>query len=411
MQSESKIFLNSFPTRVQLVEASNEANDRKRFLIGFDLANDKAANRHAVISSVVQGLISHDVVCLRVGEFSDVLAAFGSEDTAKMLQADALRFVDDGLLDFPVYYGNEGAHLGRVQRAGPGLQSSVRFLEDRLIQKGVPSNSRNVLLGGIERNLSRIDVDWLEEIVKREVDFDLKNQNLTEQYGLASKTAREIEADEVLKIIRIAHSNAGMAYASATASDSIHNEAWVSQLLNHKFSPLTRGGQYQRIVEDITNLKGIPDLGDLYSSGALSMVDLLELRRSFNGVKFREWLRAVDYNQDEIRQTLYTPGTGLNFKVSKALRFVVTNTIGLVSPLGGIVSDAVDSFLVDKMLSGWHPSFFLDERLKARIDERIAKDEVAKRRKEVAERFKGVGRNDPCVCDSGKKFKKCCGRL
>ncbi len=22
--------------------------------------------------------------------------------------------------------------------------------------------------------------------------------------------------------------------------------------------------------------------------------------------------------------------------------------------------------------------------------------------------FKGVGRNDPCPCGSGKKFKKCC---
>ena len=24
--------------------------------------------------------------------------------------------------------------------------------------------------------------------------------------------------------------------------------------------------------------------------------------------------------------------------------------------------------------------------------------------------FKGVGRNDPCVCESGKKFKQCCGK-
>ncbi|WP_407668342.1 SEC-C metal-binding domain-containing protein [Oceanobacillus damuensis] len=22
----------------------------------------------------------------------------------------------------------------------------------------------------------------------------------------------------------------------------------------------------------------------------------------------------------------------------------------------------------------------------------------------------GIGRNDPCPCDSGKKFKKCCGK-
>ena len=24
--------------------------------------------------------------------------------------------------------------------------------------------------------------------------------------------------------------------------------------------------------------------------------------------------------------------------------------------------------------------------------------------------FAGIGRNDPCSCGSGKKFKKCCGR-
>ncbi|MBQ7721705.1 MAG: SEC-C domain-containing protein, partial [Kiritimatiellae bacterium] len=27
------------------------------------------------------------------------------------------------------------------------------------------------------------------------------------------------------------------------------------------------------------------------------------------------------------------------------------------------------------------------------------------------EMFKKVGRNDPCPCGSGKKFKKCCGSL
>jgi uncharacterized protein YecA (UPF0149 family) len=26
----------------------------------------------------------------------------------------------------------------------------------------------------------------------------------------------------------------------------------------------------------------------------------------------------------------------------------------------------------------------------------------------VVDPFKGVGRNDPCPCGSGKKFKKCC---
>jgi hypothetical protein len=32
----------------------------------------------------------------------------------------------------------------------------------------------------------------------------------------------------------------------------------------------------------------------------------------------------------------------------------------------------------------------------------------ASARQPSADRFKGVGRNDPCPCGSGKKFKKCC---
>ena len=28
----------------------------------------------------------------------------------------------------------------------------------------------------------------------------------------------------------------------------------------------------------------------------------------------------------------------------------------------------------------------------------------------IQEEFGKVGRNDPCVCGSGKKFKKCCGK-
>ena len=40
--------------------------------------------------------------------------------------------------------------------------------------------------------------------------------------------------------------------------------------------------------------------------------------------------------------------------------------------------------------------------MKAR-EERAAKAEKEKM-------FKNVGRNDPCPCGSGKKFKKCCGK-
>jgi len=34
----------------------------------------------------------------------------------------------------------------------------------------------------------------------------------------------------------------------------------------------------------------------------------------------------------------------------------------------------------------------------------------AAKRKELATVGNKVGRNDPCPCGSGKKYKKCCGR-
>ncbi|MBA7659749.1 Protein translocase subunit SecA [subsurface metagenome] len=34
----------------------------------------------------------------------------------------------------------------------------------------------------------------------------------------------------------------------------------------------------------------------------------------------------------------------------------------------------------------------------------------AARRREAVPAAKKVGRNDPCPCGSGKKYKKCCGR-
>jgi preprotein translocase subunit SecA len=36
--------------------------------------------------------------------------------------------------------------------------------------------------------------------------------------------------------------------------------------------------------------------------------------------------------------------------------------------------------------------------------------EAAKRKETVAAGKKKVGRNDPCPCGSGKKYKHCCGR-
>ena len=46
----------------------------------------------------------------------------------------------------------------------------------------------------------------------------------------------------------------------------------------------------------------------------------------------------------------------------------------------------------------------MDKRLKS------LKESIAKRREQDTVRSYSIGRNEPCPCASGKKFKKCCAR-
>lgn len=86
------------------------------------------------------------------------------------------------------------------------------------------------------------------------------------------------------------------------------------------------------------------------------------------------------------------------------------SAIGLVSNITGIAASAFDSFILNRVANGWHPNFFLDDKIKASIDKCIKEKEKEEKQELLRQRFKGVGRNDPCPCGSGKKFKYCHGR-
>jgi len=44
------------------------------------------------------------------------------------------------------------------------------------------------------------------------------------------------------------------------------------------------------------------------------------------------------------------------------------------------------------------------------VDSGRLANQAAGRQETVVHRADKLGRNDPCFCGSGKKFKKCCGR-
>ena len=118
-----------------------------------------------------------------------------------------------------------------------------------------------------------------------------------------------------------------------------------------------------------------------------------------------------DYDEAQMQMDIMNSvHTILGSKVANAVRFVACSAIGIVNTVSGIAVSALDSFILNKIVQGWHPNFFLDEQLKERIDKCIKNKKEVEKMELLNERFKGVGRNDLCPCGSGKKFKKCHGK-
>ena len=100
----------------------------------------------------------------------------------------------------------------------------------------------------------------------------------------------------------------------------------------------------------------------------------------------------------------------LGTRCLQPIRMLACNLIGIGGFLPGVAASAFDSYVLDKVLKGWHPNFFLDNELKRIIDKCVEENNKANKDAFREQMFKGVGRNDPCPCGSGKKYKKCHGK-
>lgn len=157
--------------------------------------------------------------------------------------------------------------------------------------------------------------------------------------------------------------------------------------------------------------KGFPDLGELFVDKIVNLDDLLQIRNNFNGKLFRYWAKMTNYEEGVMRQEIMNSVNNvLGSKCMQPIRMLACNLIGIGGFLPGITASAFDSYVLDKVFKGWHPNFFLDNELKKMIDRSVDEDNKKNQDSFRKEMFKGVGRNEPCPCGSGKKFKKCHGR-
>lgn len=111
------------------------------------------------------------------------------------------------------------------------------------------------------------------------------------------------------------------------------------------------------------NFPDCPSLREVVDSKERSFDDFLRLLDKSN--RFKNWMTNVSPDEGLVRSYFRDiKATGWVGKLpAKSLRYVLTTGIGAINPIAGALVSAGDTFLVDKILGGWRPNHFIDNRL------------------------------------------------
>jgi len=413
----NKILLNNFPYPTQHIGAKQMGGSAKpvSFIHGFETEEKPITEfRKRMASDLLQAILVHEVVSLELMDIYNLVLVFGFDDTIKLLQAGCFEIIDHRGFSSVLIQDGSKYRVDFVRDGSDTDEGRAYFNRlERNLKKAHPLKTAevNLLMLQVEKHRNFFTLVDPEKVLTNEIDFDLQNRNLTTTNGIVSKNSKEIAPADVYKVLRLLFINKSLFLGNSLNAVAVKLDGVVKTLLQQKLSPLIQHGTTHdpiALFQNVLGEKKIPDFSGLYFSNILSIEDVLLFRDNIHGEKFRHWFLTTHYDSEKVHEILLSKNIPQSI-LTKWLRFLIPNAIGIVNAPVGIVAGAIDSFIIDKIVGGWHPNFFLDDVLKAEIDSRLNLHAAKSRRDLIKSRFPDVGRNDQCPCGSGKKFKRCCG--
>lgn len=424
--TDSKILLSNYPRFRENVPFQKVGSDETLdILYGYDIKVDVHQVTLQIINDLLTAILTYDHVYIEGHHIWDVLSVFGSVNLEKLLRGGILHFIPDNKLspvmmkrkdgvwrpDFFGYasgvYGDNGNLIFKA------TQQEWGSIETTFYDKGIKGQDAQAFLYLVDEHKKAVDQEQVRELALKETLDDLRNELfVTENSIMRTNNLGQTEFHQ-LNILRLHELNTVAVIAGLLGTDAVKTDGQISELMTRKcasvFSEKMKDGVTS--VQSIFRKKGFPDFGELFANNVIDLEDILRLRNSLQGKIFRSWAVHDDYDETQMQMDIMNSVHSLlGSKISGAIRFVTCNAIGLISSVTGVAVSAFDSFILNKVVQGWHPNFFLDDKVKERIDKCIKEKEQEEKEALLRERFKGVGRNEPCPCGSGKKFKRCHGK-
>ncbi|CAB3768981.1 hypothetical protein [Paraburkholderia solisilvae] len=163
----------------------------------------------------------------------------------------------------------------------------------------------------------------------------------------------------------ILDARADLAMASYYGGDFV-TSAVTSAIIRTRYSEVLRRSQLnlesrQQFVDVV--LPDAPSLSEAIDAGERSIDDFFRLLDK--GGRFKSWLGAVNPDENLVRAYIreITSEPSIQGTVAKTLRYALTTALGFVNPVAGLVAGGADSFVVDKLFSGWRPNHFVVKKL------------------------------------------------
>ena len=392
---------------------------------GYDIQVDAHQVTLQIANDLITAILAYDKVYIEGNHIWDVLQVFGSTYIEELLRADILQFIPDNLINpvmmresdkiwKPSFFPYSSAVANeKGETVFKPVQDEWSEIEITFYHKKIAGKEAQALLYLIDEKKEVIEQEKIKQLTLKETLHDLKNEPFVTANEILRKNKWGQTEYHQLNILRLHELNTVVVTAGLLGANALKTDGEISVLMGKKCASVFADNLKDGVtaIQSILHKKGFLDLGELFYNQVIDLEDILKLRNSLQGKLFRYWAMNDEYDEAQMQMDIMNSvHTVLGAKLSGAIRFVACSALGLVSSIPGIAASAIDSFILNKILNGWHPNFFLDDKVKERIDKCIQEKEDDAKKALLLERFKGVGRNEPCPCGSEKKFKQCHGK-
>lgn len=426
---ESKIFITNYPRISQRPSFIQIGDSRKRLDIvsGYDIKVDNQDVTLQIARDLITALLAFDKIYIEGNHIFDIIQVWGSEYIKELLRMNILCVIPDQELNpvmiregngewkhgfFPYPQGNV-----QLEKNDDLISYNIHkwtHIENLFNRKGFKGQEARAILYLIDENSADLgDVNDIKNKINKETDRDILNPDfLNDPNFYRTRQDGKWEYNQLSRV-RIQELNKSAVLAAKLNIENIKMDATINELMVRKTASAF-GKSFHAGTDALIRIeqqKGFPDLGALFVDNVIGLDDILKIRDTFQGKIFRYWIEKTNYDEQLMRQEIMNSVYSvLGSKCINPIRMLVCNLLGLAGFIPGVLASAFDGYIIDKIFKGWHPNFFLDDKLKRMIDDSIRKKEWDSQREKIAATFKGVGRNNPCPCGSGKKFKYCHGK-